>query len=81
MRVIIYCLFICPPHLSEVTLFDEDCACKWNHVATLGLIGREVRHFYLGLKEKGTITGRLSAESNTEGITSPQAAVRCLWIT
>lgn len=79
MRVIIYCLYICPPHLSEVTLVDEDCVCKWNHVATLGLIGREVRHFYLGLKEKGTKTGRLSAESNTEG--SPRAVVRCLWIT
>lgn len=36
-------------------------------MATLGLVGREVRHFYLGLKEKGTITGRLSAVSNTEG--------------
>lgn len=34
-------------HLSEVTLFDEDCACKWHHVASLGLVGREIRHFYL----------------------------------
>lgn len=56
-----------PSNLSEVTLFNEDCACKWNHVAALGLVGRKVRHSYLWLKEKRTIAGRLSAESEYTG--------------
>lgn len=51
MRVIILDV----SNLSEVTLFNEDCACKWNHVAPLGLVGRKVRDSYLWLKEKRTI--------------------------
>lgn len=34
------------PNLFEVTLFNEDCGRKWNHVASFGLVGREVWHLY-----------------------------------
>lgn len=57
------CWHIRQPHLSEVTLFNEDCACEWYHVAASGLVGREIRHFHFGLEGKGTITGRVGAES------------------
>lgn len=40
------------PDLSEVALFDEDCARKRNGVAAPGLVGREVRNLELRLKRK-----------------------------
>ncbi len=39
-------------NLSEVTLFNVNCPCKWNHVAAFGLIGRKVWYSYVWLRHK-----------------------------
>lgn len=59
MRVFILHFFL--SNLSEVTLFNEDCACEWHHVAALGLVGREVWYSYFRLTQKRIIEGRFSA--------------------
>lgn len=54
-------------NLSEVTLLNEDCACKWNHVAAPGLVGREVWYSYICLRWKRMTAGRFSAKTEYTG--------------
>lgn len=45
MKVFDFVCFL--SNLSEVALFNEDRACKCNHVAALGLVAREIWHPYI----------------------------------
>lgn len=48
-----------PSYLSEVALFNEDRACKWNHVTSFGFVGRKVRYLHIWLRDHTARMGQL----------------------